>query len=271
MNVQFFCPLWGLTDTPITDALAKIKSAGFVGVETAIPDARNSGEVVRHLVREFDLRLIAQAVMAPARTFEAYRKEYLEELTALVALRPALINCHTGRDFFSFEQNVQLLNEAQALADSSGVEIVHETHRGRFSFNPWEIHRYLEAVPGLKLNADFSHWCVVTESLMEDQQSLFEAVIPRCRHIHARVGYAQGPQVNDPRAPQWQAELDAHLHWWDSIIASQRDAGATQLTITPEFGPAPYMPTDVEKSRPLADQWELNQFIHQLLAERYAQ
>jgi hypothetical protein len=47
------------------------------------------------------------------------------------------------------------------------------------------------------------------------------------KHIHARVGYAQGPQVPDPRAPEYQAALVAHERWWDQILgALSRGSGA---------------------------------------------
>ena len=66
--------------------------------------------------------------------------------------------------------------------------------------------------------------------------------IERADHIHARIGHPEGPQVNDPRAPEWEAAVKAHFGWWDKIVERKKKAGE-RLTILTEFGPADYMPT----------------------------
>lgn len=72
-----------------------------------------------------------------------------------------------------------------------------------------------------------------------------------------------------PRASEWEPTLNAHLTWWDTVVATHRAAG-TQLTITTEFGPAPYMPEQPFTQQPLANQWEVNVFMLDLLRRRYA-
>jgi thioredoxin reductase len=62
-------------------------------------------------------------------------------------------------------------------------------------------HAYLQAVPGLRLTADFSHLLCVHESNLSDQPDAVEAIIAAADHIHARVGFCEGPQVSDPRNP----------------------------------------------------------------------
>lgn len=96
---------------------------------------------------------------------------------------------------------------------------------------------YLAQYPELPLTADLSHWCCACESLLEDQPQTLAQVLPLVRHVHARVGHAQGPQVADFRAPEAKPALDAHLAWWDAIVALRRAAGAERMTFTPEFGP----------------------------------
>lgn len=73
-------------------------------------------------------------------------------------------------------------------------------------------------IDGLKINADFSHWCCVCESLLDAEESHMAAVIERTIHIHGRVGYAEGPQVSDPRAPEYHKELERHEDWWERIV-----------------------------------------------------
>jgi hypothetical protein len=76
--------------------------------------------------------------------------------------------------------------------------------------------------------------------------------------------------VSDPRAPEWANALNAHLKWWDKIIAARRAEGLSQFTITPEFGPPPYLPTLPYTCQPVASQWDINVHMMNLLRARYA-
>jgi hypothetical protein len=100
----------------------------------------------------------------------------------------------------------------------------------------------------------------VHESLLEDQTEAVELAIAHAVHIHSRVGHAESPQVNDPRAPEWSVAMAAHLNWWDKIVGKHQKQGKT-LTITTEFGPAAYMPTVPFTQMPLANQWEINVYM----------
>ena len=93
--------------------------------------------------------------------------------------------------------------------------------------------------------------------------------IGRTDHFHARVGHSQGPQVSDPRAPEWQEALECHLKWWDEIIAQHKQKGTAVFTITPEFGPMPYMPLLPYTMQPVSNQWEINNYMKDLLKSRY--
>jgi hypothetical protein len=121
----------------------------------------------------------------------------------------------------------------------------------------------------MTLTLDISHWCNVHESLLEDQQDTVEIALLRTRHIHARVGHAQGPQVNDPRAPEWQSAVDQHLAWWDRVVELRRQAGGSVMTFLTEFGPPNYMPTLPNTREPVASQAEINLHMMRLLRQRY--
>ena len=62
--------------------------------------------------------------------------------------------------------------------------------------------------------------------------------IERTDHIHARVGYPEGPRVSDPRAGELRQAFERHLVWWDRVVERKRILNQV-LTITPEFGPFP--------------------------------
>ena len=44
----------------------------------------------------------------------------------------------------------------------------------------------------------------------------------------------------------------------ESIIAIQKNKKSAICTITPEFGPFPYMPQEPFTRKPLSNQWEIN-------------
>jgi hypothetical protein len=127
---------------------------------------------------------------------------------------------------------------------------------------------YMDTIPELRITFDVSHWCNVSESLLEDQQETLDLTLSRVDHIHARIGHPEGPQVNDPRAPEWESALKAHFSWWDKVVEAKKKAGE-RLTVLTEFGPPDYMPTLPYTRDPLSDQWAINVHMLQLLRKRY--
>jgi hypothetical protein len=105
--------------------------------------------------------------------------------------------------------------------------------------------------------------------MLENFSATVSEAIKRTRHIHARVGFEQGPQVGDPRAPEWRYALNKFLEWWDQIVKVNRQSDRKIFTITTEFGPFPYMPSLPFTREPLAGQFEINCYMKELLTERY--
>jgi sugar phosphate isomerase/epimerase len=184
--------------------------------------------------------------------------------------KPLYINCHSGRDHFSIEQNQAFIDHTIELAKRTGIKICHETHRSRIMFAAHVTRQFIERNPALRLTFDVSHWCNVHESLLEDQVETVNLALERVDHIHARIGHPEGPQVNDPRAPEWDKVLTAHFTWWDKIVEQKKKNGET-LTVLTEFGPPDYMPTLPYTRQALADQWAINVHMMQLFRKRYSQ
>jgi hypothetical protein len=106
---------------------------------------------------------------------------------------------------------------------------------------------------------------VVHESDLSDQQATLELGISRTDYVHARVGYAEGPQIPDPRAPEWQGAVATHLRLWQQIIDEHKRNGKESVYITPEFGPPAYMHTQPFTNEPVGDVWEQNVYMKDLL------
>lgn len=275
MQIKYLCTYWGSEDLSAKAFLDKVLSNGFDGVEINFPDDRQFvDEFMSELERirqtsHPDFIFIAQKVLSNEKeTVAAYTERLTNRLNFLVGLNPNAINSHTGKDFFDFDANLDILHLTEAIASKSGIPIWHEIHRGRFSFHLRTLLDYLNVFPNLKLIADLSHFCVVSESDLSDQQDLLTRIYPNIQHIHARVGFEQSPQVNHPFAPEWKKHLDQYTTWWKEIIALQSQKGAAHLTITPEFGPFPYLPQAPFTQEPLSDQWEVNCLMKTYLQEK---
>jgi sugar phosphate isomerase/epimerase len=278
MQIKFFCPSWGMVpdyvteiDGDIESMLKRIKSAGYDGVEMAVPTNEKQKDQLKLLLNELELDIIALQYAATGNTIHEYLAAYEVQIKNAASIKPLFINSHTAADYFPVEEINLSLEKALELSKKLDVKIVHETHRGRFSFHSASIQKYLTQYPEIRLTADFSHWCNVSESFLQNQQENVKNAIQKSDHIHSRVGHPQGCQVNDPRAPEWQQALNYHLEWWDEIIAAHREKGSSTFTITAEFGPGNYMPLMPYTLQPLGNQWEINLWITALLKKRYSQ
>ncbi|NHZ66858.1 sugar phosphate isomerase/epimerase family protein [Massilia genomosp. 1] len=270
MDIRIFAPHWGSNELAPAVFIGRVKAAGFDGIEMSLPLDAAARDDWSARIADAGLLLIAQQWETAFHAgFDAHREALATYLVNACGARPLLVNTHTGKDFYTHEQNLELIALTQAIAREHGVPIVHEIHRSRFSGHPMLLLPYLRELPGLELTADLSHWCCACESLLEDQPDALAATLPHVRHIHARVGHAQGPQVSDFRDPRFAAELARHLQWWDSIVALRRAAGAALTTLTPEFGPAPYTQSMPFSGEPLSDAWDQNVAMLRLLRERY--
>lgn len=265
MDVKYICTYWGCEHQSAKDFLAKVVTNGYDGVEINFPeDANFMAEFIEELENirntiNSDFIFIAQQVLSNKKeTVNEYIERITKRLELLTTLKPNYINSHTGKDFYSFSDNCKIIEITEHISRNSGIPIWHEIHRGRFSFHLKTLLKYLELFPKLKLIADFSHFCVVSESNLEDQKDLLAKIYPNIKHIHARIGFEQSPQVNNPFAPEWKNYLEQYVNWWKEIIKVQKNRNTNVITITPEFGPFPYMPQEPFTLKPLSDQWEIN-------------
>lgn len=270
MKIEFYIPRWGNRHLSWADFAEKAKLAGYAGVEAGLPAEAEERLVMFTQLKEKGLRWIGQHFETATADFKEHVHQFERRLYALAAARPVLINSQTGKDFFSFEQNSELIALAARVSQETGLRILHETHRGKFSFCTSATIPYLHRYPDLRITADFSHWCCVAESYLQDQQETMQLAIDRADHFHSRVGFPGGPQVNHPAAPEWKEALDFHCAWWDAIVQRHSTLKTKILTITCEFGPYPYMPQLPFNQEPVSDLWELNLFMKSFLKKRYA-
>lgn len=269
MNISYFYPRWGSEHLNWKDFLYRIKDVGFQGVEIGLPPSIGETEEMLQLLEEFELQFILQHYETNSHEFLSHRKLYNDTLTTLASYHPYLINSHTGKDHFSIEQNSILLKDADLIEQSSKVTITHETHRGRFSFSPFNVMNYIKDNPSLKLTLDISHWFCVTESLLEHFDDELNLISQQVEHLHARFGHTQGPQIEDIQDDIHNEVKARHFQIWDSLIQYKKNTDCKNFPITMEVGPWPYLRSRLSPSQNWDIQFKQNCLLLHTFKNRY--
>jgi sugar phosphate isomerase/epimerase len=258
---------WGFSGN-YEQFFARIKAEGYDGAEIWYPGEEKARNEMVAAAQKNGMALgilFGAGDKDPAKNLQDFK----DTISAAATLKPIYINCHTARDFFSPARLKPFFDFTDQLSKQVQIPVYHETHRGRALYSAPITHTLIEQNPSLRITADLSHWCVVHESLLDDQPEAVRKALERTDHIHARIGHAEGPQVNDPRAPEWEAAVKAHFAWWDKVVERKKRNGE-RLTILTEFGPPDYMWTLPYTRQPVADQWAINVHMMQMLRKRYS-
>ncbi len=273
MQLQLVRHLWGVDlSNGLSPYVAHWHDIGYTALEASvrtIPDP----SLLRQTCKAEQFGWIAQIfsnMFSPSGTVQQHLHSFQEQIEECLDGEPLFYNCHTGSDAWSATEAEDFYGAALEMERKFGVTLAHETHRSRYFNNPWNTRRILDRFPALKLTCDFSHWVCVAERLLEDCTEIIELCAAHCQHLHARVGYEEGPQVPDPRAPEWQTHLQAHEQWWETIWQAQRANGFKTSTLTPEFGPPPYLHTIPYTQQPVADLNAICDWMAERQRDRFA-
>lgn len=267
VKIEFSKSRWEYGQVPFDDYAARVAADGFDGAEVFLAAVTEPDSALKESLERRGLFLIVQAITR-GDDCSAHGRSLEAQLARAAACGARFVNCHTGSDFFSFNDNCALFRLAEELGARHKLKVLHETHRGRALYNLPDTLRYLEALPGLRLTADISHFMCVHESELRDHGPMLEAVAARTDHIHARVGFAEGPQVGHPLVPEWSDLLAHYLAFWKSILERRAAAGEPVSTVTPEAGPPGYMPVLPYTNLPVADAWTVNREMKDWLKAR---
>lgn len=275
MKHKLFKTLWGF-DGDYLKAIDEAVVDGYDGIEGPAPPDRVLRDKFSDALRATGLLYIQEICtggdyVPDRRASVAQHLEALEqELERGRELKPLLVTSMAGCDAWPEAQSIDFFYRGMVLAEQAGINLCYETHRSRTLFNPWVTQRVVEALPEIKLTADFSHWCVVCERLVDTELDVIKRIADNVHHIHARVGYAQGPQVPHPAAPEYADALRAHQRWWALLWNSQRQRGYTVSTMTPEFGPDGYLHQLPFSQIPVADLRAINKWMAETERHHFA-
>lgn len=264
MKILYTKANWERSELSVREFVQLCVDSGYDATEIYLPARIESTKEIRELHESVGLSMVSH-IATEGKTVKDHLRSLERHYLRALELRPLFVNSHTGKDYFSRADSLQIFAAGERLVEEYGIPLLHETHRGRALFSASATQFYLREIPSLRLTADFSHWVCVHESDLSDQPEALDAASQSAQHIHARIGFDQGPQISDPRNPAQAFWLDRFLHWWQAIVDLRRAEGREWLTITPEFGPSPYMPLSGASPEPIGDAWEYNRWMHQYL------
>jgi len=262
MELHLFKTLWG-HHGHVDEAIAAARAQAFDGIEGQVP---KDGDF-RAKLADAGLSYIAEICTAgsyvPDRDATAgdHIESFRRQAEAAMKCAPRFLTVIAGCDAWPLAASVEFFGRAMEIAKQFGVVASFETHRSRSMFHPWIARDLLLALPDLRLTCDFSHWCCVCERLIDTEPDVLALCAERAHHVHARVGYDQGPQVPHPAAPEYQPALEAHERWWRRIWQAQEEQGVVVSTMTPEFGPDGYLHCAPFTQTPVGDLNEINAWM----------
>jgi len=256
MKLKLVRHLWGVDLTHgLQCHLPRWRDAGYEALEVSlrlVPDRRAFVGFLKEYKFQWVPQIFSRDFM-PGGSVREHLDSLRLQIEEFLEHQPIFFNAHSGYDNWSSAEAEDFYGQVLALEQQIGVPISHETHRLRYFGTPWQTRHILEKFPGLRVTCDFSHWVCVCERLLPDFGETIALAARQCLHLHARVGFEEGPQVPDPCAPEYAAHLKAHEGWWDLIWQSQQARGLAESFLTPEFGPPPYLHTLPHTNVPVAD------------------
>lgn len=270
MRLDVYRSLWGYS-APVPRAVTEIAAAGYDGIEVVLPEPGDERSELLDSVGSAGLGFIP-LVANYAETVDEHLSEFRGWVEDAESLGVPMVVMHTGRDHWPLADAIGFYEAAAAIEAEVKVKVAHETHRGRPLVTPWATSAILAEVPELALCCDFSHWVLVAERILEDQEERIAEAASRCLHVHARLGTDQAPQVLTPGDPANDTFRTTFERWWLMVWAVQEARGLEVATATPEFGPPPYQPVypgqvDAEAELRDACNWQANR-LRELFGDR---
>lgn len=271
-RILLFRSLW-TNGFDLGAALGEIELGMFDGVEGPVPEEAGRRREFEAGLADSGAPFIAEITtgggyVPTGDSPQGHLEEFRRKAERALACSPLFLTVQAGRDAWAPAQSVEFLGRALECSRELGIAASFETHRGRPTYNPWATRHLLEKLPDLRLTCDFSHWCCVCERLVLDgEPEILALCAARARHVHARVGYAQGPQVPHPAAPEYGDALAAHERWWDAVWSAPK--GDEGPTMTPEFGPDGYLHAEPFTGTPVGNLDEINRWMAARQRDRF--
>ena len=171
-----------------------------------------------------------------------------------------------------FADAVRVMEGWQRIIEDCPIPVYVETHRDRMTTDLFATLDLLEALPGMKLLGDISHYLVGREfawPVDPVNQGYMRQILDACWAFHGRVASREQVQIEIGFAHH-KPYLDQFLDWWAYGFASwkRRSGPDDVLVFTCELGPKPYAITGAD-GNDLSDRWEDSKRMKALVRDQW--
>jgi len=242
----------GEREWTVEEKFEKIAAAGFTGILGGIPSDPEEAAKWRKLLDQYNFDF--GITISPRSVDEG--KAALEKARNFGV---NYVNAQVKDNFVIGQPAINLLQGLVAAAKDAGMPFFAETHRGIITQDLHRTVEYVQAIPGLRLTLDLSHYVLAGEmgSYSEKGEELFNQLLPRTGSVHARV--SNGEQIQIDIGPEGNHPMVKHFkRWWSTGMrhwAGQARPGDIFPFIS-ELGPAGYAITLPGTDREISDRWQ---------------
>ena len=159
----------------------------------------------------------------------------------------------------SVEEAVPIIRQWNDIADEMNVPIVFETHRDCITNDMFMTLQLIEAIPNMRLCADFSHYVLGRElslPMSEEFTAHFDRLIERSDCFQGRIANREQIQIPIafPRHAEW---VELFKNFWAKGFKSwrARNPDDAELVFLCELGPPDYAITDAN-GHEMSDRWQ---------------
>ncbi len=162
MNTNFDLKImatnWGFKGT-LDEYCSKAKKEGYDGIEIWWPMEKKGQDELFALIKKYGLEIgfLCGGSESNFQQHLEHFKKMIDAAATTTVQKPLYINCHSGRDYFSYEENKAFIDHTTQLSKQTEILICHETHRSRMLFAAPVAKQFIQKNPELKLTLDVSH------------------------------------------------------------------------------------------------------------------
>ena len=267
--------LWNLIGLPfngdvewtIEEKIANVKNAGFEHMECWIGDD-DHGKKVREEMQKHGLHLALGH--RPCRV-----EDTLQRVEDAKNWGAQWVLCQPASAYHSLEEVVAIVRAGAKAADEAGIRYFVETHRNNFTETIRQTLELIEAVPEIKITADFSHFAVVGEFYGWSGEGAIERmrpIIEKVAHVHGRISNGEQVQVDVGDGSDQSEGSPAGFFkqiWVECFKAWRKTAqNGDILPFSSELGPPRYAIVDT-KGKEISDRWEQSLVMRKLALQAW--
>jgi hypothetical protein len=207
---------------------------------------------LKPLYREYELKCMVNA-------FPATVGELPPLLELANEMDASLVNVIGQVMPLTVAEGVPVIRQWMADAQQADLPLLFETHRDCTLNDLHYALQMIEAVPGMRLCADLSHYVIDREMrlpLSDTDRGYMHRILEWSDCFQGRIANREQVQVqiDFPQHQDWVGQFKA---WWKEGIGMWRqrnDEDATLIFLC-ELGPPPYAMTDANQAE-LSDRWQ---------------